>query len=94
VLQLLVNNGEITKEESRLHPLHHVLLNCIGLMLSTDGLHDALPDADIESIFGRETDLKESLNDLASAALLAGGRTTLPLLFWNFNRRKPLTRSC
>ena len=98
VPQLLVKDGEITKEEARLHPLHHVLLNCVGpdeyeadqgsflvigkdlLMLSTDGLHDALLDANMESILGRDTDLKERVNDLVSAALLAGGKDDITVI--------------
>ncbi|MFH0995310.1 MAG: protein phosphatase 2C domain-containing protein [Pseudomonadota bacterium] len=98
VPQLLVKEGEITKEEARLHPLHHVLLNCVGpdeyeadqgsflvagkdlLMLSTDGLHDALSDADMESILGRNTNLKERVNDLVSAALLAGGKDDITVI--------------
>lgn len=98
VPQLLVKEGEITKEDARLHPLHHVLLNCVGpdeyeadqgsflvagkdlLMLSTDGLHDALSDADMESILGRNTNLKERVNDLISAALLAGGKDDITVI--------------
>ena len=98
VPQLLVKEGEISKEEARLHPLHHVLLNCVGpdeyeadqgsflvagkdlLLLSTDGLHDALSDADMEFILGRNTDLKERVNDLVSAALLAGGKDDITVI--------------
>jgi PPM family protein phosphatase len=98
VPQLLVKEGEISKEEARAHSLHHVLLNCVGpdeyeadqgsfsvtgkdlLMLSTDGLHDALPDVDMEFILGRKTDLKERLNDLVSAALLAGGEDDITVI--------------
>jgi len=98
VPQLLVKEGEITKEEARLHPLHHVLLNCVGpdeyeadqgsflvagkdlLLLSTDGLHDALSDADMESILGRNTDLKERVNDLVSAALQAEGEDDITVI--------------
>jgi protein phosphatase len=50
------------------------------LMLSTDGLHDALPDANMESILGRNTDLKERVNDLVSAALLAGGKDDITVI--------------
>lgn len=96
--QLFVKEGEITKEEARLHPLHHVLLNCIGpdeyeadqgsflvagkdlLMLSTDGLHDALSDADMESILGRNPDLKEKVNALVSAALQAEGKDDITVI--------------
>jgi PPM family protein phosphatase len=111
VPQLLVKDGEITKEAARVHPLHHVLLNCIGpdedeadqgnfsvtgkdlLMLSSDGLHDALPDADMESILGRETDLKERVNDLVSAALLAGGEDDITVIALELYREIDLTHS-
>ncbi|MDP1992878.1 MAG: protein phosphatase 2C domain-containing protein [Syntrophales bacterium] len=96
--QLFVKEGKITKEEARLHPLHHALLNCIGpdeyeadqgsflvagkdlLMLSTDGLHDALSDVDMESILGRNADLKEKVNALVSAALQAEGEDDITVI--------------
>ncbi|MBF0234636.1 MAG: serine/threonine-protein phosphatase [Desulfamplus sp.] len=96
--QFLVEEGETTKEQARLHPYNNILLSCIGpdkyeadqgkflvtgkdlLMLSTDGLHDALSDADMESILGKNIDLKEKVNALVSAALQAGGKDDITVI--------------
>jgi PPM family protein phosphatase len=43
------------------------------LLLSTDGLHDMLPEEQIESILSSKADLNERLEGLFRAALAAGG---------------------
>jgi serine/threonine protein phosphatase PrpC len=44
------------------------------LILSTDGLHDVLPEEQMESILRSEIDLNKRLNALIDASLAAGGK--------------------
>lgn len=96
---IMVQDGEISREEARLHPMRNVLLSCIGrepfkmdtgsfplnsgdlLVLSTDGLHDRVPEEQIESILvDTALDLEAKLNALLSAALSAGGRDNITIV--------------
>lgn len=95
---LLLSEGEITKEEARVHPLKNVLFECIGrgdfeanagnfeiqkedmLLLSTDGLHDEVPEKKMLSILLSNKDLIAKLEALVSAALDAGGRDNITVV--------------
>jgi protein phosphatase len=94
----LLTDGEITKEQARIHPLRHVLFECLGygefeadsgtidvmkgdlLLLSTDGLHDEVPETTIKSILGSNTGLQEKLQAFVSAALDTGGKDNITVV--------------
>jgi len=94
----LLSEGEINKEQARIHPGGKFIFQCIGgsgefeaytgnfkvqegdlLLLSTDGLHDEVPEEKIVSILGLKIDLKEKLEALVSEALAAGGKDNIAL---------------
>lgn len=94
----LLTEGEITKEEARIHPGRNFLFECIGcghfevktgnfevqkgdlILLTTDGLHDKLPEDKMVSILTAETDLEEKLEGLVSSALEASGRDNVTVV--------------
>ncbi len=47
------------------------------LMLSSDGLHDLIPDDEIQAVLGRDTGLREKLDALVQKSLDAGGRDNI-----------------
>ena len=94
----LLAEGEINKEEARIHSTRNALFQCIGcgyfeaetgtfalkvrdlLLLSTDGLHDQVPEETIVSILGSDDGLKEKLEAPVSAALDVGGRDNMTVV--------------
>jgi protein phosphatase len=95
----LLSEGEITKEEARVHPGGKLVFQCLGgygefeadtgsfqvrqgdlLLLSTDGLHDEVPEEEIVSILRSESDLKEKLDAFVSAALATGGKDNIAVV--------------
>jgi len=95
----LLSEGELTKEEARIHPGRKFVFHCIGgsgefeadtgsfkirkgdlLLLSTDGLHDELPEEEIVHILGSQTELKEKLEALVSTALATGGKDNIAVV--------------
>ena len=98
-LGIMVQDGEISAEEARVHPMRNVLLSCIGrepfkmdtgilplesadlLVLSTDGLHDRIPEQRLASILVRtELGLEAKLDALLNAALSAGGKDNITIV--------------
>jgi len=95
---VMLQEGEIGREEARLHPMRNMLLSCIGrekfqmdsgsltlrvgdlLLLSTDGLHDRIPEEQIASIIHAAADLESILHALVNAALDAGGRDNITIV--------------
>lgn len=95
----LFSEGEITKEEARVHPGGKLVFQCIGgygefepdtgsfqvrqgdvLLLSTDGLHDEVPEEEIVSILRSESKLNEKLDAFVSAALATGGKDNIAVV--------------
>jgi serine/threonine protein phosphatase PrpC len=95
----LFSEGELTKEEARIHPGNKLIFQCIGgsgefeadtgnfniqagdlLLLSTDGLHDEVPEEEILSALRSDNDLEEKTEDLLSAALAAGGKDNIAVV--------------
>ena len=95
----LFSEGEITKEEARVHPGGKFVFQCIGgygefeadtgsfqvrqgdvLLLSTDGLHDEVPEEEIVSILRSESKLNEKLDAFVSAALATGGKDNIAVV--------------
>jgi protein phosphatase len=95
---LLLREGEITKEEARVHPLRNMIYSFIGredleadmgsfevsqndlILLSTDGLHDTLPEQMMESILRSPARLKDKLDNLSQAAINAGSRDDITVV--------------
>lgn len=95
---VLLQEGEIGREEARLHPMRNMLLSCIGrdkfqmdtgtlslhagdlILLSTDGLHDRIPEERISSIIHASAALEAKLHALVNAALDAGGRDNITIV--------------
>jgi protein phosphatase len=95
---LLLGDGEITKEEARVHPNRNFLFEFIGcgefevhtgsfdvqkgdlLLLSTDGLHDEVPEETIVSVLRSNGNLEEKLEALVSAALDAGSTDNITVV--------------
>ena len=50
------------------------------LLLSTDGLHDMLPEEEMESILSAKADLAERLGELCRVALAAGGNDDMTVV--------------
>lgn len=95
----LLSEGELTKEEARLHPGSKLIFQCVGgsgefeahtgsfeirkgdlLLLSTDGLHDEVPEEEIVHILESEIMLKEKLEALVSKALTTGGKDNIAVV--------------
>ena len=95
----LLSEGELTKEEARIHPGSKLIFQCIGgcgefeadtgsfkiregdlLLLSTDGLHDEVPEDKIVRILESKTELKEKLESLVSTALATGGKDNIAVV--------------
>jgi len=94
----LLKEGEISREEARVHPLRNALLSCIGcgklegeggtldleagdlLLLSSDGLHDGVPEEAIADILNSKHRIEEKLDALVDAALSAGGRDNITVV--------------
>jgi serine/threonine protein phosphatase PrpC len=95
----LLSEGELTKEEARIHPGSKFVFQCIGgggefeantgtfmigkgdlLLLSTDGLHDEVPEKEIVHILESQTELKEKLEALVSKALATGGKDNIAVV--------------
>ena len=88
----LLTEGEITREESRVHPGRNFLFDFIGsggfeeetgyfalrkgdvLLLTTDGLHDRVPEEKLVSILRSNSGLDKKLNVLLSIALEESGK--------------------
>ncbi|MEM5786607.1 MAG: protein phosphatase 2C domain-containing protein [Syntrophobacteraceae bacterium] len=99
---MLLDKGEISREQARLHPYANVLTRCLGcdrfepdigttelresdlLMLSTDGLHDCIPDAVIASCLALDISLKDKLNRLVSECLEAGAKDNITAILMEF----------
>ena len=95
----LLSEGELTKEEARIHPGRQLVFQCIGgsgefeadtgsfklregdlLLLSTDGLHDEVPEEKIVRILESKIELKEKLESLVSTALDTGGKDNIAVV--------------
>ena len=95
----LLSEGELTKEEARVHPGRQLVFQCIGgsgefeadtgtfkiregdlLLLSTDGLHDEVPEEKIVRILESKTELREKLESLVSTALDTGGKDNIAVV--------------
>lgn len=94
----LLSEGELTKEEARVHPGRNFLFECIGcgrfeaktgnfkvqegdlILLTTDGLHDKLPEDKIVSILRAEATLDEKLEELVSSAIEISGRDNVTVV--------------
>ena len=95
----LLSEGELTKEEARVHPGRQFVFQCIGgsgefeadtgsfkiregdlLLLSTDGLHDEVPEEKIVRILESKIELKEKLESLVSTALDTGGKDNIAVV--------------
>jgi protein phosphatase len=95
----LLSEGELTKEEARVHPGSRFVFQCIGgsgefeadtgsfkirdgdlLLLSTDGLHDEVPEEKIVRILESKIELKEKLESLVSTALATGGKDNIAVV--------------
>jgi protein phosphatase len=92
---MLLKQGEITREEARVHRYSNVLTRCAGcerheadsgtfdlvegdfVLLSSDGLHDLIPDEQIAAILSTNISIKEKLDRMVLACLEAGGRDNI-----------------
>ena len=94
----LLTEGEITREEARVHPGRSFLFDFIGsggfeeetgsfslrendlLLLTTDGLHDRVPEETLVSILRSNSELDKKLDALVSTALEARGKDDLTVV--------------
>jgi len=94
----LLTEGEITREESRVHPGRNFLFDFIGsgkfeeetgsitlrkddlLLLTTDGLHDRVPEETLVSILRSNSELDKRLNALVSTALKESGKDNVTVV--------------
>ena len=94
----LLTEGEITREESRVHPGKNFLFDFIGsgefeeetgsftlrkndvLLLTTDGLHDRVPEETLVSILRANSDLEKKLDTLVSIALERSGKDNVTVV--------------
>jgi protein phosphatase len=94
----LLTEGEITREESRVHPGRNFLFDFVGsgefeeetgsfpiqkndlLLLTTDGLHDRVPEEKLVSILRTNGELDKKLNALVSNALEASGKDNVTVV--------------
>jgi len=94
----LLTEGEITREESRVHPGRNFLFDFIGsgefeeekgsftlrksdvLLLTTDGLHDRVPEETLVSILRSNSNLEKKLDALVSIALKESGKDNVTVV--------------
>ncbi len=94
----LLTEGEITREEARVHPGRNFLFDFIGsggfeeetgsfalrkgdvLLLTTDGLHDRVPEEKFVTVLRSNSDLKKRLDALVARALEASGKDDLTVV--------------
>jgi serine/threonine protein phosphatase PrpC len=94
----LLTEGEITREEARVHPGRNFLFDFIGsgefeeetgsftvrkddlLLLTTDGLHDRVPEEALVTILRSNGELDKKLDDLVSTTLQATGKDDLTVV--------------
>jgi serine/threonine protein phosphatase PrpC len=94
----LLTEGEITREEARVHPGRNFLFDFIGsgefeeetgsfplrkddlLLLTTDGLHDRVPEETLVSILLSNSELDKKLNGLVSTALKESGKDNVTVV--------------
>ncbi|MBW1981980.1 MAG: serine/threonine-protein phosphatase [Deltaproteobacteria bacterium] len=94
----LLAEGQLTKEEARVHPGRMFLFECVGcgdfevdtgqfrikdgdlLLLSTDGLHDEVPESIIVSLLKTKDSLEKKLAALVNAALNRGGSDNIAIV--------------
>jgi protein phosphatase len=94
----LLTEGEITREESRVHPGRNFLFDFIGsgefeeetgsftlhkddlLLLTTDGLHDRVPEEKLMSLLRSNSELHKKLNSLVSIALKESGKDNVTVV--------------
>ena len=94
----LLTEGEITREEARVHPGRNFLFDFIGsgefeeetgsfplrkddlLLLTTDGLHDGVPEEILVSILLSNSELDKKLDALVSTALKESGKDNVTVV--------------
>jgi protein phosphatase len=94
----LLTEGEISREEARVHPGRNFLFDFIGsgefeeetgslnlrkddlLLLTTDGLHDRVPEEALVSILRSNSELDKKLHALVSTALGMSGKDDLTVV--------------
>jgi len=94
----LLTEGEITREEARVHPGRNFLFDFIGsggfeeetgsfalrkgdlLLLTTDGLHDRVPEENFVTVLRSNSDLEKKLEKLVATALGATGKDDLTVV--------------
>jgi len=94
----LLTEGELTKEEARVHPGRNFLFDFIGsgglkeetgsfalrkgdlLLLTTDGLHDRVPEENLVTVLRSNSDLKKRLDALVATALDTMGKDDLTVV--------------
>ncbi len=94
----LLTEGEISREEARVHPGRNFLFDFIGsgefeeetgylnlrkddlLLLTTDGLHDRVPEEALVSILRSNSELDKRLHALISTALGVSGKDDLTVV--------------
>ena len=94
----LLTEGELTREEARVHPGNNFLFDFIGsgefkeetgsfplrkddlLLLTTDGLHDRVPEETLVSILRSNSELDKKLDGLVSTALKESGKDNVTVV--------------
>ena len=94
----LLTEGEITREEARVHPGRNFLFDFIGsgefeeetgsfplrkddlVLLTTDGLHDGVPEEILVSILLSNSELDKKLDALVSTALKESGKDNVTVV--------------
>jgi protein phosphatase len=91
VVQSLIDDGKITKDEAASHPQRALLLRALDArsahepdltlhearagdryLLSSDGLHGLVPDAEITRVLLTVADAEQAVSDLIALAIAAG----------------------
>ncbi len=97
--QFLIEEGELTVEQARVHPSRNLLDKCAGgdedcdpdtgcleitngdvLILTTDGLHEAISFESLKSILISSVDIESKTESLLNAALDAGGADNITVV--------------
>jgi protein phosphatase len=94
----LLTEGEISREEARVHPGRNFLFDFIGsgefeeetgsltlhkddiLLLTTDGLHDRVPEEKLASILRSNSGLDKKLDSLVTIALEESGKDNVTVV--------------